>query len=72
MMRRCSKRTRKERKEEDDAHVEVGNNSSPQALKRAGDVAEATVKHALAEGVTNKMNKTTDQKKQKTCVTELR
>ena len=52
------------RKKRGNKVVQVGNHSSPQALKCAGDLAEAQVEQAMADAVAKKKTDSTWKKEQ--------
>ena len=58
---RCRKRKQKEREEQD---VQVGNDSSPDTLQRAGAFFQARVEQGMADAVKEKKNGSGSQKNQ--------
>jgi len=69
---RCRKRKQKERGAQD---VQVGNDSSPETLRRTGNMFEATVKQAMADEAEEKKNgsgwnknKEKEKKRRRRCV----
>ena len=68
-MLRCKRKTRGKKV------VQVGNHSSPQALQRAGNMIQATVKQGMADVVEEKKNgsgwnknKEKEKKRRRRCV----